>query len=89
MRTVFKYPLTVTQEQTIKVPVTSYGGAPDFLHAGLDPMGVPSVWLEIDTEGTPTTVTVYMFGTGHSIPSYATVHLASFVQRSFVWHVYV
>lgn len=84
MRRVWKYELQITDVQEIKAPM---GAIP--LHVGLDPNGVPCIWLEVDDEKFSRTGTVFIFGTGHKIPEDVTYHAGSFVQGEFVWHVYL
>lgn len=89
MRTIYKYPIEIRDQQTIQVPVTGHGGGPDFLHVGLDALGKPSIWLEVDPEGSPRDCNVYVVGTGMPLPSSAAQHLGTFVQGPYVWHLYV
>lgn len=83
MRTIYKYPLAVTSKQTIQVPVRSIPR-----HVGLDPDGVPCLWLQVLADNDTTDLVVYIVGTGRPIPTEATRFLGTFVQGLFVWHVY-
>ena len=88
MRTIYKYPIKITDRQQIEFPVDV-----KFLHAGLDPQGVPCVWAEIGTDETEThpIVILVVGGTGNTIPEGSRneyQHLGSFVQGPYMWHVY-
>jgi hypothetical protein len=83
MKTIYKYPIEITDEQEIKPPQFAKP-----LHVGLDPQGQPCIWLEVDTENDPKTMRIYVIGTGNPLPEYTAFHAGSFVQSPFVWHVY-
>lgn len=83
MKTIHKYPLSVTQFQEIAVP---FGGIP--IHAGLDPSENPCIWCEVETDNLPEPLPVFLLGTGHERPERARQHVGSYVQGPFVWHVY-
>lgn len=84
MKTVYKFPLSITTKQFITVKT---GSIP--LHVGLDPSGVPCIWVKCNTE-TPTSegLEIRIIGTGHEIPYDAQIHIGSFVQGVYVWHVF-
>lgn len=88
MRTIFKYPLELTDKQNIKLPYSARITAKP-IHAGLDPQGELCVWAECDKDsGKFATVTIYIVGTGNPLPDETSVHIGSVTQGSFVWHVY-
>lgn len=87
MRTIFKYPIAITDEQEICVKKEG-GTRSKIVHVGLDPAGQPCVWIEHFPGNYIETWKIRIIGTGHDI-SGALSHVGSFVQRSFVWHVYV
>lgn len=82
MKTIYKYPIEITDEQFIDIPRDH-----EIIRAGLDPAGHVCIWAEIDKSSPTTPVGIYVLGTGHPVPDNA-VHLGSFVQIPFVWHVY-
>lgn len=84
MRTIFKYPIEITNRQIITSPLCS-----EIRHVGLDPSGQPCMWAEADFDLPPDPWTLYIIGTGHPIPNEATRHIGSFVQGPFVWHAYI
>ncbi len=86
MTTIYKYPLDITDTQTIDCPK---GSVP--LHVGLDPSGNPCLWAQVDTSKSLGELTVYIVGTGHPLPSARTPykHLGSLTHGLFVWHVFV
>lgn len=84
MKTIYKYPLEIKGEQTIKTG----GDGANIIHVGLDPMGTPCIWLEVDTLWPYKDLPIYIVGTGNPIPE-GRGHVGSFVQGPFVWHVYI
>ncbi len=83
MTTIWKYPLSITDHQVIDIP-----GGCEPLHVGLDPVGVPCLWVKVDPERAPRGFHVYIVGTGNPMPDKALSHLGSFSQGVFVWHVF-
>lgn len=84
MKRIWKYRIQVTDEQRIEIP---FGSVP--IHAGLDPDGNPSIWYEVNPQETTIHVRIFVVGTGDPIPYETNIHIGSFVQGPFVWHVYV
>lgn len=84
--TIYKYPLVITDEQEIELHLMSW------MHVGLDPNGCPCVWALVDLSRPiqPDTYTIFIHGTGHPLPddTAGRDHLGSFVDGSFVWHVF-
>ena len=81
---IFKYPLHVTDQQIVQMPACS-----KIIHAGLDPTGCPCLWAKVDPdEKNNKDVIVRIVGTGHDVPP-NTLHVGSFVQNPFVWHVFI
>lgn len=83
MKTIFKYPIEITNIQEVKLPVGF-----KVIHVGLDPNNTSCIWCEVDTNKELIRQTVYVVGTGHKLPPDA-YHVGSFLQRVFVWHVYI
>ena len=87
MRTIYKYPLDISNSQIIEVRKEA-GTTPKIVHVGLDPSGIPCVWMEL-TPGTYTEkYEIHIIGTGERV-SGPLDHIGSFVQDRYVWHVYV
>jgi len=84
MKTIYKYPIQITDEQEIEMPFAS-----KVIHAGLDPQGTPCLWAVVDTESSPEPVSVLVVGTGNPMPFHPERHVGSFVQGPFVWHVFL
>ena len=79
-RVVYKY---TASDTTITVPKNT-----NIIHAGLQDDKL-CIWAEVNPEElNDTRVTVDIVGTGHPIPS-GTIHVGTFFQGPFVWHVYV
>lgn len=86
MRVIYKYTLDITDKQFIEVHKEA-GTECQILYVGLDPNGVPCLWMEL-TKGTYVEKhEILILGTGMRVPGTAH-HLGSFVQGQFVWHVY-
>ena len=95
MRTIYKYPIEIADEQAILMPQ----GA-EVIHAGLDPQGSPCVWAVVDTISKPEPVRIFVRGTGEPITCtpgcraasctpHVGRHISSFTQGAGVWHVFV
>jgi hypothetical protein len=84
MKTIYKYPIRITDNQEIQMPINAKA-----IHAGLDPLGTPCVWATVRADNKMDTVTVYVVGTGNPIPFMARRHVGSFNQGPFVWHVFI
>ncbi len=82
MRTVYKYPINIEDNQTIDMPTTNR-----VVHVARDGNGRPCIWAEVDdmTDSAPFKVSVR--GTGHPLPKDEN-HIGTFVDMPFVWHVY-
>ena len=90
MKTIYKYPLVITDRQEIKVPKDA-----KFIHVDMQSKngGVPemNLWCEVETENRPSPRTIYIFGTGHPMPSDVKLEYINSVQMmngSLVWHIY-
>lgn len=85
MKTIYKYPLAITDSQVLEIP-----NGFELIHAGLDPQGVPCVWATVYPGNDINSVTIYIFGTGEQITPapQARKHIGSFVNKAFVWHVF-
>ena len=83
MKQVFKFPIQITDEQTITGPITQP------VSVGIDPTGQHCVWAECDAEGPTVAYVVTVVGTGHPLPVFAGIYLGMVVDGSFVWHIYI
>jgi hypothetical protein len=84
MKTIYKYPIEIVASQEVEMPISA-----EVIHAGLDPQGAPCVWATVRTDNKMEAFTIYIVGTGQSIPIMARRHVGSFNQALFVWHVFV
>lgn len=80
-RAVYKYPLEITDEQVIRVSEEHRVVLVGLQH------GVPTIWIEVDPSAPQPPHRFFVHGTGHPIVPGA-VHVGSFQQAAFVWHVY-
>lgn len=83
MRTIYKYPLDLTDSQKLSLPVTA---KPRSVQLQGDQL---CLWAEIYTEVDGLkSVVISIVGTGHPIPPGAVHYLGTVQQGQFVWHVY-
>ena len=90
MKTIYKYQFKITSE----VQEFSIKGGYQVLHAGLDPTGVPCLWVAVDLEkSNECPVAIQVVGTGGTIPqeqiNQHPTYLNSFVDRVYVWHIWL
>lgn len=83
MKTLWKYPLRITHEQVVEVPI----GA-KLRKFALDPENSICVWFEVDTEAVKTKVRLFIVGTGNELPNDATRYYGSVTRGNYVWHLY-
>ena len=81
MRTIHKYPITITDEFIVQMP-----RAHKVIHIG-EQRTFPQMWVEVDSEAELEDMTFYVVGTGNSIPPLA-LHLGTWQDGRFVWHLY-
>ncbi len=79
MRTIFKFRL-----ETARIRMSA--GA-KIIHLGVDPMGHPCVWAEVETEAPLVNRRLAIVGTGQPLPE-GGKHIGSYLDAPFVWHVY-
>lgn len=82
MNTIYKYPIEITDDQTIDMPE----GA-QVVHAGLDPQGQPCLWAKVNNRVRTEPRRIQVRGTGHPLPDDAE-WVGTFTQGPFVWHVF-
>lgn len=82
MRRIFKYPLAVTDRQT----VDSFEGWKP-LAVQLQ-YGTPFLWAEVDDEARPAVYRVFVHGTGHEVDRDARDYLGTFQIEHLVFHAY-
>jgi len=83
---IWKYPLDITDLQTVEMPEDA-----DILHVGLDPAGHLCLWVMADRHRPFSVYRQFaVIGTGNPI-EYGDLtlnHLGSVVQGPAVWHVF-
>lgn len=84
MRTVWKFPLEVTDRQTIPMPEGAV-----IRHVAQDWMDDISAWVEVESDSSMPTVDVNIVitGTGHPIPEDGEF-VGTVLAAPFVWHVW-
>ena len=50
--------------------------------------GIPCLWAAVNTDQPLVENKFRIFGTGHEIPRYIGGHVATFQQKTFVWHMF-
>jgi hypothetical protein len=86
MTTIYKYPLSITDEQTVQLPRGAVVLTVMLQQARL------CLWAEVDPQAITERRTILIFGTGHAIPSRESIgalaYLSSVIDGQFVWHVF-
>lgn len=86
MRTIFKYPLDVADEQVVALPHGAQILCAQMQHS------MPCIWAEVDRQAPVSQRIFYMYGTGHRVPTDRVQTYVGTVQLSggaLVFHVYV
>ena len=85
-RTIYKYELEITTAQTVTLPEDRV------ILSVANQNGKLCMWVDVNKEYDSTDdLTIYLFGTGHPIPSYlkrAMIFVGTVIIDPFVWHVY-
>jgi hypothetical protein len=75
MKTIYKYELTITNEQVIKIPVDAEILSVQVQHEK------PCLWALVDTDNLDKNIKIHMFGTGHPLPNMELKYLGTFQMR--------
>ena len=82
MRRVYKYPIQLSDMVELSMPA----GARVLLVAAQH--GVGTMWAEVDDLALYEVRRFRIFGTGHAIPDDSLIHVGSFLDGDFVWHLF-
>ena len=82
MRTIYKYPLQIVDKQTVLMPKGAQ------IIAVMVQKEQLCVWAECNPTGLVEPKTLWLIGTGNSMPTLYLFHLGSVLMGPFVWHVY-
>ncbi len=84
MKTIWKFPLDVADEQRVEMPLDA-----KILHVGLQGESV-FMWAEVGPERRKVERTVRIYGTGYPMPEHPGRHIGSFMLRggTLVFHAY-
>lgn len=84
MKVIYKYPLSLTDDQIITGPIERV------IYAGFDPIGQLCVWCEASTDYNDISKRVHIFviGTGNPVPKEAIRFINSVRNDPFMWHIY-
>lgn len=85
MQRIFKYPLQITDVQSIAIP-----RAAKFLHVGDNPEGMLCLWALVDDSNPLVNTEICIVGTGNYFPDAAQWpnYIGTAVMRPLVWHVF-
>lgn len=84
MKTIYKYPLQLVDQQTLTLSL-------DYLLDVKEQDGQLCLWAVVDTDLTPREVSIRIVGTGHPFPDSDTcIHINTVVMSygGLVWHVF-
>jgi hypothetical protein len=84
MKTIYKYPLDITDKQDLLLPEQAQTLTAQFQYGSL------CLWAIVDTEAPKTNRTIFIFGTGHEIPAWSFRHIGTVQQENGLldWHVF-
>lgn len=82
MRTIWKFPLSVSDKQVIAMPK----GANILTVQSQN--GVGCIWAEVSPRADIKRRTFLTVGTGHDVPRDARKYVGTYQSGPFVWHVY-
>ena len=82
MKSIFKYPLEITDVVDIEMPVGSI-----VCHVNTQ-RGKAFIWAEVDTNKPVEQRRFYVYGTGNPMIERHQIYLGTFFQSAFVWHLY-
>lgn len=83
MKTIYKYPLEVTDENQIEMPVGAEILCVQVQH------GIPCIWAKVETDNPSTYTTILTYGTGHPVnPNAAYIGTYQMVNGDLVFHVF-
>ncbi len=84
MKTIYKYPFEITDEQAIDLPIGF-----QLLHVGVDPHKQTCLWCLVDPAAEKKTENLFIVGTGNPVPDVPLRRLGSFLAGPYVWHVFL
>lgn len=84
MRTVYKYPLEITDEQTVNLPKDA------IILTVMEVRGQICIYAAVDTNNKPESRTIIMCGTGHSLQDGTILYIGSIklYNENLVLHVF-
>lgn len=84
-RTIWKFPLKITDEQIIEVP-----DYVEWLNVGLDPQGNPSLWALVYPDNEKVQINIRIIGTGHPVEKeiWHDNYRGTIIDGPFAWHVF-
>lgn len=83
MQRIYKYPLTVTDKQTVYMPQGASVLSLDTQNR------TPTIWAAVDPDQDNVAVNIVMAGTGHTLPDIPLKHIGTAQIDGFVWHYFI
>lgn len=94
MKTIWKYPLAITDEQTVTMPagaqILKHAECVQDMHPERARRSVIHIWALVDAplEVLYTRRLLRVVGTGNPLPKHLGEHVATVRDGSFIWHVF-
>lgn len=85
MKTIWKFPLLLTDRQTVEMPLPATLLTVQL--QGQSQHEAPQLWAEVDPEGEKVRIEVAMIGTGHPLPE-GMRYVSTIQYGSLVFHFY-
>jgi hypothetical protein len=82
MPTIWKYNLSLVDEQVIEIPASASNLTLQMQGGG------PRLWALVDPTAPTVKRTIRMFGTGHPVPDDIMAYLGTVQDGPFVWHFF-
>lgn len=82
MKTIYKYPLTLSERQYIEVPVGAH-----FMCTQVQ-RGAICLWAMVNTDQQTVHYEIALVGTGTPMPHGLWQYIGTVQQGDFVWHIY-
>lgn len=85
MKTIWKFPLTMTGRQIVEIPLPAEPLTVQL--QGHGPQTVACLWAEVDPEGEKVSIEIAMIGTGHPLPD-GLRYISTIQFGALVWHFF-
>lgn len=86
MRTIYKYTIGLEERWVVEIRKAK-GTIPQILYVGLDPQKTPCLWIELEPGSEIELLEIFIYAAGQCIDENRK-YIGSFIQGSYVWHIY-